>query len=332
MRNRLHNRAAFTLVELLVVLAIIAILASLTSAGIIYYIGRQDENNTAATIEHLYGVLKKQWDFVIAEAKKEPIPDVIRQLTGPDKSGNSPDPSSERARVALIKLRLAEAFPQNFQEISDFTNTKSPRYLYNLLPLSRAKYMPTYASKWAKAGGKTGGNPQIESGACLYMALTTAKGGASIDIDKLPNKPVDMDGDGLPEFGDGWRQSIAFFRFPYNNAALAAVQPNLVNAQGVAYRDPLDPLMKLQSWVNVNDAAPLYTAWNISNRTAFENIIGYEIAFSSPPPFTAPVIVSAGKDSVLDLTFQNATRGFPDMSPISPKANNNIYSFNVIAP
>lgn len=311
-------RAGFTLIEILVVLAIIGILVALAGVAYFRFVGGAQEKTTKATIETAYGVFKKQWAHVIAEARKEPIPDAIRLLTGPDTMGNGQDQSGERARVALIKLRLAEAFPQSYQDISDFSNQSSARYLYRFLP--KPNYMQTYVSKWKQAGGKTGTDPKTESAACLLLALTTAKGGVQLDLDKVPTKPLDTDSDGLPELCDAWGHPIAFFRFPHNNAKLAAAQPSMTGPKG-AYTDPLDPLKMLQTWVTSNDLAPQFAL--VSNRTGFENIIQYPIG--NPPAFTTPVFVSAGRDEVLDLNFF-------DMLPTSPKADDNLYSFAIVPP
>jgi hypothetical protein len=63
-------------------------------------------------------------------------------------------------------------------------------------------------------------------------------------------------------------------------------------------------------------------------RTTFENYVRFEIG----DWYTTPVLVSAGRNEVLDLTFVNAARNFPDMSPTSNLANDNLYSLDIVAP
>ncbi len=300
-----HRSQAFTLIELLIVLAIIAALAALSTAAYFYAINRQYENNTNAGIEHLYGVLKRQWQDVIAKAKTEPIPDALRIAAAPD-SGTDTN-STERARAMLIMLRLAEAFPQSYAEV------KSPAILqYGI----SKKYSELYRTKWS-TWGKTGGPPQSESSACLYMALSTSKGGAALNLDMLPTKPQDTDGDGLPEFCDAWQQPLAFFRFPYANAKLVTKAPALTNQKGDAYKNPFDPMKTLTNWISV------------TNKKTFED----RVLFDVTGDYFTPTIVSAGPDNVLDVTFANG-RGFPDMAEVVANTGwkDNRYSFDIVAP
>jgi hypothetical protein len=290
----------------LIVLAIIAVLAALSSAAYFYTINRSYERSTNAGIEHVYGVFKKQWNYVVEQAKKESMPDAILKAAAPDNPTGTDPSAMERAKVMLIMLRLAEAFPQSYAEV------QTPAVVsYGI----GKKYSETYYAKWALST-KTSGGPQNESSACLLMALTTSKGGATLDMNLLPTKPLDTDGDKLPELCDAWQKPMAFFRFPYMNAKLVTVQPSLTNQKGDAYSNPFDPMKTL-------------TLWNSStgNKKTFEDRILYDVAGG----YFAPTIVSAGSDNVLDLQFVNG-RNFPDMKELSNAAKDNKYSFDIVAP
>ena len=350
-------RPAFTLIEMLFVIAIIGVLAALSTAAYFYAVGRQYEKNTSASIEHIYGVFKKQWNAVIEEAKKEPIPDAIRKLA-------ESDPSGDRARVLLVKFRLAEAFPGTFTDIKDYTNSLSTRYLYNYLPSAQARYSGNYYKQWSdvtKANSKTaydfglsGRNLQLqlqrESSACLYMALSSAKGGSVVNADQLPTRAYDIDFNGaLPDglmrvFGDAWGNPIAFFRFPTCPSNPTANNPFTARKPSAwTYNDPLDPKGTLAS-----------ATWLVANKAIYENIMGYEVGSN----FTIPVIVSAGKDEILDLRFRDPAViletswdtwltppllwPYNDMALLSHEKSpnvapynctkDNIYSFNIVAP
>lgn len=316
-----HRSPAFTLVELLVVLAIIAVLAALSFTGYVAIFGRQYERNTNANIEHLYGVLKKHWNHVIAEAKKESVPDLVKKMA-------APDPAGERAKVMWIMLRLAEAFPQSYDEIQRYGN---PAFSPIVSVGAQQKYSVMYRTK---IGTRTSDPKklQAESAACLYLALSTAKGGHALNLDQLPIKPHDTDNDGMIEFCDAWQQPIAFFRFPYANAKLASKAPTLTGPKGT-YFNPLDPLKTLQDG-----------NWPVGNKTTFENEVRFEIGVGDR--YTTPVLVSAGNDNLLGLELKNSTRGFADMFifPILPSppgdrdsnnivdAKDNLYSFDIVAP
>ena len=108
--HRMHGTrrtAGFSLVEMLVVIAIIAILVSLSAAAVFKVIGVQRANNTQLTVKSASSLLDKQWAAVINQAKNEQIPVSVMTLAGNDPT---------RARVIWTKLRLRQEFPMNISE------------------------------------------------------------------------------------------------------------------------------------------------------------------------------------------------------------------------
>src|SRR5438093_10347247 len=97
---RSGTRGAFTLVEMLVVIAIIGILAALTAVGVTKVIAVQRSSNTQGTISTVYKVLNEHWASVADSAKKETGLDLpfqaINGIFGPDNTG-------ERNRIIWIK-------------------------------------------------------------------------------------------------------------------------------------------------------------------------------------------------------------------------------------
>src|SRR5438045_3609129 len=93
-------RPGFTLVELMVVVAIIGVVVTLAATATFQVIARQRVANTELTIQKVNDALKAHWRAVIDQAKSEPIPDTI--LPGLiAMAGNDPI----RARLIWIKLR-----------------------------------------------------------------------------------------------------------------------------------------------------------------------------------------------------------------------------------
>src|SRR5437660_1405276 len=101
------DRAGFTLVELMVVIAIIGVIIALTTAAAMQVVSYQRSSTTNGTIQTVNSELQKQWAAVIALADKDALPPVVISMAG----GNE-----RRARVIWKKLRLKEAFPMNFKE------------------------------------------------------------------------------------------------------------------------------------------------------------------------------------------------------------------------
>jgi prepilin-type N-terminal cleavage/methylation domain-containing protein len=105
--GRLRARTGYTLVELLVVLAIVGIIITLSAAAAIQILASTRASNTSTALLTLTDILNRQWGEVVRQAKTETIPQGIVNMAGGDQS---------RARVIWIKLRLKQEFPMNFSE------------------------------------------------------------------------------------------------------------------------------------------------------------------------------------------------------------------------
>lgn len=186
-------RRAFTLVELMVVIAILAILAALAAAGIMNWVSGQARRNSESHIRSVFNALSRQWDQVISDAKKEALPDNV-------------------TRSDLISARLIEAFPVSFQEIQTaYTASGNPLLLK--IPKNRQKYMANY-QKAISVSNAVVRQPKTESAACLLLALAIDRSGGGYNPDSFKAFIKDVDGDGIAEFVDGWGEPLYFYRFP----------------------------------------------------------------------------------------------------------------------
>src|SRR5262249_47702093 len=147
-----RRRGAFTLVELLVVLSIIAILIALSAAATLRFLGVQPATDTRTQLQRLDSTLRTQWSAVADQARKEPIPADIRPAIEAIAGGDT-----ERTRVIWVKLRLKQAFPTSFAEA------------LNPAPLQA---LPAYQSFLTQLQytAQTPPGP-FDSAACLLMAL-----------------------------------------------------------------------------------------------------------------------------------------------------------------
>jgi prepilin-type N-terminal cleavage/methylation domain-containing protein len=360
MMHHLHGRPirrAFTLTEILVVIAIMAILAALGAWGVFAIIGNQQRRNTENTIMVVNKVLQNHWKFVIEEAKKDTtISPAVQALA-------APDPTGDRARVLWIKVRLMEAFPQTFAEIGQPT---APPFVYTnafgtgvLIPPNTAgiqqRYIADYQRKitatqpWptpttptASTNTNTASTPFMAtpSSACLLIALSANRDGSSLRQDDIKFAVKDTDLDGVPEIVDGWGRPLAFFRFPTGSnvtssgSDLQAANPAAAGAANKLYADPTDStgMLLTSAWLF---ASPFPNGTN--SRQLFEQNF-HPVTWPFPAvqannplqgTYVIPAIVSAGKNGNMGLSFPSTTAlGSMNISVAADEADN-IYSYQL---
>jgi prepilin-type N-terminal cleavage/methylation domain-containing protein len=295
--KKTRRRGGFTLIEILVVVAIIGILLGLLAVALFPWIGTQSKRTTEILLQKVHTAVEQQAREVIIKAREEtPKPNVLAMAGG--------DP--ERARIIWIKLRLKQEFPMSYAEALNPTAGSQFLAPSDLPPLK--EYV-------TRLQGVTPVDPNTQMAACLLMSLQRPRKGQKFSAEETLGAHAikDTDGDGVPEIVDGWGKPVLFFRWGTGNPDLDA---SYTSARGLLDRDTEDPAHKLMdaSWNPVHPGA-----------AEFQNLchwITQDGQGKTPRSyFTQPVIVSLGPDrsAGLDIT----------MKPISPDANDNIYSFKV---
>src|SRR5262245_50160654 len=104
---RQHGRNAFTLTELLVVVSIIAVIASISIGAVFSLRESQVKNFSEATVQKLASALDQQYKAVLDQIYEETPSPLAMSLAGGD---------IRRGRVIYAKLRLRQQFPINFTQ------------------------------------------------------------------------------------------------------------------------------------------------------------------------------------------------------------------------
>lgn len=276
-RSRRDQRDAFTLIELMVVITIIVALMALTASAVLKYLGTQQTANTQSTLDRTQSQLGRAWSKVKDQAYREPIDPTVSAWIQTNLAGNDTN-AVGRIRVIYVKLRLRQAFPMSFNEALNIGVPVG----YPLAPLQA--YV-TYLNS-LQIAGSTAASANIESSACLLMALQRGVSGAGIDPSELTTggatgSYTTPNGSNLPYLTDAWARPIFFTRVP---TGCPVLNPN--GAQP-GTNDPGDPQGYLQT-----------PSWGAIFGPAFQSLTLQTLAPSGNFSFKlAPMVASGGQDN-----------------------------------
>lgn len=199
-RSSLLPRTGFTLIELLVTLTIITMVAGLSLAGLASSRQRAKIDKTKNTIRKLHEIVIPQYESYLA-----------RRVAG----------STATARLSALRLLMVQEMPDQWADV----------YALSAVPATATAPPRRYAD-YRNAISPTA---RYEGAECLAMLVT--RGGFAPDAVELfrNDEMGDIDGDGAPEFWDGWGIPIGFIRWP---AGFASPVQEL---NATTNPDPYDP-------------------------------------------------------------------------------------------
>lgn len=255
--RQLHSaRIGFTLVELLVTLAVIAILSAIVLGALSSAAETTRERRTQSLIRRLDAVITARWDSYRT-----------RRVTIGTPSGTGPAAAAWDRLWSLRELMRFE-MPQIW---SDVDVPGPPQHLSTFPALQRAyKRKLDAATNALTARGLTAAQSttlllRFQDAECLYLIVSMANDEGNATADHFRENDVgDADGDTLLEFHDGWGQPIRFLRWApgYVSELQPAILPGPDATYGTAddiketsaatkppyerdqenYHDPFDPM------------------------------------------------------------------------------------------
>ncbi|WP_261342516.1 type II secretion system protein [Botrimarina colliarenosi] len=233
-----HRRQAFTLVELLVSITIISILAALLLGAAAVAAETARDARTKALVARLHTLLMERYDGYRnrrVELNASWAANANPVVTGIDFTAL--DPSYREAAARLVGLRelMKLEMPDRWSDIVGSAVPVSPGEIatspagaflqrtptlysvyaraYNAIVPNRTAPATAYINTQTNLPNTRDDIVENESAECLYLIIMNATGDGETrglfkdsDID-------DTDGDGAPEFVDGWGNPIAFLRW-----------------------------------------------------------------------------------------------------------------------
>ncbi len=341
--NRIHrklvpaNRQAFTLVELLAVVVIIAILGSITLSALYGVIGEAKATRTRTQVAKLHTMIMYKWDSYRVRQVPLPIPGWMkaRPEDFDDDNNNCWRDPSERthdniypstppehdyggAYIRLLALRelMRMELPDRISDLED-----GPRAMPIVVPGTnrvitlqlaepsvwksyRRKANTLIKSRHGAAGDWTNAahwSPSHQGAECLYLIVSSIRDGDTSGLDFFKESEIgDTDDDGMPELLDGWGRPIAFLRW----APGFATGEGPDGAWGVAGVDDdmqngVDDIGEI-GWPGSDDASSLQPRDPVNSPDPFDPLKVDPFAASTYALY--PLIFSAGEDSVYDIS------------------------------
>ena len=336
---RNDQRHAFTLVELLTVMAVLGIIAGFLLAAIAGVTQTAKESRTRSIISAIDSVLQEQYESYQYRPLPVEVPDAFQPVSAGTSVGTGPTApeligyevlANEAARARLMMIRDLQRMEMP-DRYTDITDSAAPvQAAANPVVLNSsgdvvglreaADSRSTFAVSWyagtvnlpsrltAYRSRLTSTRTVENQGAeCLFLIMSNSFVGANPAIDSIPSQNIgDIDQDGMPEILDGWGKPIEFIRWPVGHA-------DLQGSTNLAVAEVFDQFQVDFSYVLDSSDNPLPAAQAVS--------VHGPTAVNLKPWALRPLIVSAGSDGEFGIATNPHSSSGTELTSFSYLSN-----------
>lgn len=360
--NTSTARRGFTLIELLIVITVILLLLATSTMVIGNIIDSAREKATIATIAKVNGLMQARLEAYQRAMERADLKSAViftkaycRQAFPPEIDKFVLDQANEKTwEILARKTYLRAKFPLSFAEVCWFDgvpgtsaddNASGPTNFYPA-PAGVQYYIGTpdpgefgrganddlqpYATLLReRMVAPAAHRPETESAEMIYLILTAGDlfGVPAVGADEFASTEVrDTDGDGLPEFVDGWGRPLRFYRWPTrlvrcgesSHLGDRSAPPNGTSNDPPGPLSPWEPtyanlLVGTLPSLVVNDTSLQHDpddGYGLIDSQIFNRLssgsqagarIKFEQLYHTPDTYWTSLIVSAGRDGELGL-------------------------------
>ncbi len=277
-------RNGVTLIELLVTMAIIAILSTVIVGASTSAIEAARRARTKTMIVKLHTLLMERYESY--QTRRVDV-----------NTSNMSGQQAADVRLLGVRELMKLEMPDRWSDvIADSVPDANPLFVgvipptvLGSLPSLTSAYRRRYFNLRTNDGIRIRSNQGAE---CLYMIIMLATGDGEARTLFGQQDIGDTDGDGAPEFLDGWGNSIQFIRWP----AGFVDESELMSGDADADHDPFDPFRRDQEGTGSSS---------------------FELSDNKPAYRLVPLLYSRGSDGETDLVVD--TGAVVELDPYAAK-------------
>lgn len=292
----LRPSSGVTLIELLIAIAIMATLSVMFLGASRAAMEHSRGSRTKMTISKLHTLLMEQWASYETRRVDSSIPTTVNEQMKPD------------YRLLSLRELLKYEMPDRWSDFVDINTNDllssrvQPTFFLEAVPTPAKIYFRRFmqvAEVLRNDPDKLSKLYEHQGAECLYLTVMYMTGDGEARTMFSAQDIGDKDGDGAPEFLDGWGNPIAWLRWPAGFVA----RSSLMSGDTDGDHDPFDPFQK-----NLVSAQPDVAQYSGRIQPFIRHLRDVAPTGGLAPGFRlVPLIYSFGSDGFSDINSSFAT-------------------------